>query len=40
VLNEAFKSLAPGGYLELQDVVRPFVFLGERAQSSNLHRWS
>ncbi|KAE9381991.1 S-adenosyl-L-methionine-dependent methyltransferase, partial [Stipitochalara longipes BDJ] len=40
VFSEAFKSLAPGGYVELQDVVQPYFFLGEHSQSSNLHRWS
>jgi len=39
VINEAFKSLAPGGYLELQDGIFPFNYVGEPPVHSDLYRW-
>jgi hypothetical protein len=39
VINEAFKSLAPGGYLELQDGLFPFKYVGEPPTNSDLYRW-
>ncbi|KUJ18903.1 S-adenosyl-L-methionine-dependent methyltransferase, partial [Mollisia scopiformis] len=40
VISEAFKSLAPGGYLELQDAVFPFNYIGEPPVDSDLYRWN
>ena len=39
VLRQAFDSLAPGGYLELQDGVFPFQFIGEPPTESYLQKW-
>jgi len=39
VINEAFKSLAPGGYLELQDGLFPFEYVGEPPVNSDVYRW-
>ncbi|KAF8859149.1 hypothetical protein BDZ45DRAFT_689445 [Acephala macrosclerotiorum] len=38
VINEAFKSLAPDGYLELRDRVFPFEYIGEPPVHSDLYR--
>jgi hypothetical protein len=40
VISEAFKSLAPGGYLELQDMVYPFEYAGEPPVNCDLYRWN
>jgi len=40
VIREAFKSLAPGGYLELQDGTFPLHFVGEPPVESDLYKWS
>ncbi|KAE9365680.1 S-adenosyl-L-methionine-dependent methyltransferase [Stipitochalara longipes BDJ] len=40
VLREAFKSLNPGGYLELQDGTFPFKYIGEPPVNSDLYKWS
>jgi hypothetical protein len=40
VINEAFKSLAPGGYFELQDGLFPFEYIGEPPVHSDLYRWN
>ena len=39
VLSQAFDALAPGGYLEFQDPVYPFEYVGPPAVSSDLYRW-
>jgi len=39
VFREAFKSLAPGGYLELQDATFPLQYIGEPPVNSNLYKW-
>lgn len=39
MINEAFKSLAPGGYLELQDGLFPFEYVGEPPVKSEVYRW-
>jgi hypothetical protein len=39
VINEAFKSLVPGGYFELQDSLFPFQYIGEPPVHSELYRW-
>lgn len=40
VISQAFNSLTPGGYLELQDVVYPFCYIGPPPVSSDLYRWN
>jgi hypothetical protein len=40
VISEAFKSLAPGGYFELQDGTFPFEYIGEPPVHSDLYRWA
>jgi len=40
VLSESFKSLNPGGYLELQDVIYPFDWIGPPPVESALYRWN
>jgi hypothetical protein len=39
VINEAFKALAPGGYLELQDGLFLFEYVGEPPVNSGVYRW-
>jgi SAM-dependent methyltransferase len=40
VIAEAYKSLAPGGYLELQDGVFPFEYVGEPPTDSAIYKWN
>ena len=40
VLRSAFASLEPGGYLELQDGIFPFKYLGEPPIDSHLYKWN
>ncbi|RFU25119.1 hypothetical protein B7463_g11214, partial [Scytalidium lignicola] len=40
VLREAYKSLAPGGYLELQDGTFPFKYIGQAPVDSNVYKWN
>ncbi|KAH8807439.1 S-adenosyl-L-methionine-dependent methyltransferase [Xylogone sp. PMI_703] len=40
VIREAYKSLAPGGYLELQDGTFPFKYIGEPPVDSNIYKWN
>jgi hypothetical protein len=40
VINEAFKSLAPGGYLEMQDVCLPCQYIGPPPKESALYKWN
>lgn len=39
VLQQAYKTLAPGGFLEIQDIVFPFEFLGDPPPESPLYKW-
>lgn len=39
VLRHAFASLAPGGYLELQDGILPMKYVGTPPTSSSLYKW-
>jgi hypothetical protein len=39
VFRQAFNSLTPGGYLELQDATFPFSYIGELPVNSNLYKW-
>jgi hypothetical protein len=39
VINEAFKSLEPGGYLELQDGLFPWGYIGDPPKESAVYRW-
>ena len=40
MIKEAFKSLEPGGYLELQDGCFPFQYIGEPPKDSALYKWN
>jgi methyltransferase family protein len=40
VVAEAFKSLQPGGYLELQDMAFPFQYIGESPKDSAVYKWN
>lgn len=40
VIRSAFNSLAPGGYLELQDGAFPFQYIGEPPVNSAVYKWS
>lgn len=40
VIAQAYKSLAPGGYLELQDGVFPFEYIGEPPTDSAIYKWN
>ena len=40
VLTQAFNSLAPGGYLEMQDGWFPCKFIGEPPKDSALKKWA
>jgi trans-aconitate methyltransferase len=39
ILQQAYNSLSPGGYLEMQDFIVPFGFLGEQPVESPLYKW-
>jgi hypothetical protein len=39
VFSQAFDALSPGGYLEFQEPVIPFEYVGPPAVSSDLYRW-
>lgn len=39
MIRQAFDALEPGGYLELQDAVLPFKFLGTPPTESSLYQW-
>lgn len=39
VLREAYRSLAPGGYLEMQDMIFPFEFLGDPPTECAYYKW-
>jgi hypothetical protein len=39
VFRQAYKSLSPGGYFEMQDMIFPFQFLGEPPKESPLYKW-
>lgn len=40
VIGQAFDALAPGGYLELQDVVYPTQYVGEPSKDSAIVKWN
>jgi SAM-dependent methyltransferase len=40
VLRQIYKSLAHGGYFELQDAVFPMEFIGEPPVNSALYKWN
>jgi SAM-dependent methyltransferase len=40
VLRQAYESLAPGGYLELQDGTFPLKYIGDPPTESQLYKWS
>lgn len=40
MIKEAFKSLEPGGYLELQDECFPFQYRAEPPKDSALYTWT
>jgi hypothetical protein len=40
VINEAFKSLEPGAYLELQDACFPCQYIGEPPKESAIYKWN
>lgn len=40
VLQQAFNSLAPGGYLELQDGTFPFKYIGPPPIDSDVYKWN
>lgn len=40
MINQAFQSLEPGGYLELQDGCFPFEYIGEAPKDSALYKWN
>lgn len=40
VIREAFRSLAPGGYLELQDGYFPMEYVGDIPVESALYKWN
>ena len=39
VLRQAFKSLEPGGYLELQDAIFPFQYVGPPPTQAPFYKW-
>jgi hypothetical protein len=39
VFEQAYKSLAPGGYFELQDIVFPLNYLGKPREDSAYIKW-
>lgn len=40
VLRQAFSALTPGGYLELQDLVYPWRYIGEPPTDSYFYNWN
>ncbi|KAE9363223.1 S-adenosyl-L-methionine-dependent methyltransferase [Stipitochalara longipes BDJ] len=40
VLAQAFNSLAPGGYLEMHDLIYPFSYIGPAPVGSPVYRWN
>jgi hypothetical protein len=40
VINSAYNSLAPGGWLELQDGTFPFQYIGEPPKESHMYKWN
>jgi hypothetical protein len=40
VIQQAFNSLSPGGYLELQDGYFPFEYVGDIPKDSALYKWN
>jgi Methyltransferase domain len=40
IIQKAFDSLAPGGYLELKDGTFPFKYIGEPPVDSDLYKWN
>lgn len=40
VLQQAYKSLAPGGYLEIQDGAFPVSYIGEPPVDSAIYKWN
>lgn len=40
VIRQAFNSLAPGGYLELQDGIFPMAYVGEPPTDCALYKWN
>jgi SAM-dependent methyltransferase len=40
VFKSAFENLVPGGYLELQDAIFPFKYIGDTPVDSDLYKWS
>lgn len=38
-MRKVLKSLAPGGYFEMQDMIFPFQFLGDPPFESALYKW-
>ena len=39
VFKEAFDSLTPGGYFEMQDFIWPFQYIGDPPTESALYKW-
>lgn len=39
VLAQAYQSLAPGGYLEMQDMLFPICYIGEPPVESSMYKW-
>jgi SAM-dependent methyltransferase len=40
VIQQAYNSLSPGGYLELQDGIFPFKYVGDVPTDSALYKWN
>ncbi|KAH9995947.1 S-adenosyl-L-methionine-dependent methyltransferase [Xylariaceae sp. FL0662B] len=40
VVRQAFKSMAPGGFIEFQDAIFPMSYIGEPPTESALYRWN
>ncbi|KAI1080841.1 S-adenosyl-L-methionine-dependent methyltransferase [Whalleya microplaca] len=40
VVRQAYKSMAPGGFIEFQDALFPMCYIGEPPTESALYRWN
>jgi hypothetical protein len=40
MIQQAYKSLAPGGYLEIQDGSFPFKYVGDPPVDSAFYKWN
>jgi hypothetical protein len=40
MIQQAYKSLTPGGYLEIQDGAFPFKYIGDPPVDSALYKWN